>query len=30
MRQSFKSLADGHDEVSLIGATPLAWAKVEI
>jgi len=30
MRQSFNSLADGHDEVSLIGATPLAWAKVEI
>jgi len=30
MRQSFKSLADGDDEMSLIGATASMWAKVEI
>jgi len=30
MRQSFKSLADGDDGMSLIDATASMWAKVEI
>jgi len=30
MRQSFKSLADGDDGMSLIGATSSMWDKVEI
>jgi len=30
MRQSFKSFADGDDEMSLIDATASMWAKMEI